>query len=186
MPKVLNHVKEDIQFHTRSLLKAVGYAQINIRLIASECGIGMGTIYNYYKSKDAILYDVIMRDWVLKLEQIDLSQKKDLDPMIQLKLIFTSIREFTNFYRGTWIDMMMSGRQETNCPAQADKAGYRAQIAQRIGTALRHLSEKVSPDEFEFMCDLLARSFFSYANDQDFDEAKLHRFLERSFSSPLT
>ena len=55
MPKIVENVKERIILETRKQIKEVGYSKVTIRSIAKACGIGVGTIYNYFESKDVII-----------------------------------------------------------------------------------------------------------------------------------
>lgn len=59
MPKVIDNVKEDILEKALKMLYDGDIDDVNIRRIAKECNIGMGTVYNYFPSKQELMKDVL-------------------------------------------------------------------------------------------------------------------------------
>lgn len=55
--------KELIFDALEELMVTVPYAEISVEAIAKKAGIGKGSIYYYFKSKDEILYEVIERSY---------------------------------------------------------------------------------------------------------------------------
>ena len=62
MPKIINNLEENILSAARRLVAEQGYAAVTMRAIAKECGIAVGTFYNYYPSKDAMLAACLLHD----------------------------------------------------------------------------------------------------------------------------
>ena len=57
--------KERILYATLKLITEHGFHATPVSMIASEAGVGAGTIYRYFESKEAIineLYDIIMKE----------------------------------------------------------------------------------------------------------------------------
>ncbi len=63
MPKILNDLKENILSQVESLLGEGGYSAVTIRAVAKRCGVGLGTVYNYFPSKEALLAEYLLTDW---------------------------------------------------------------------------------------------------------------------------
>ena len=59
MPKIVENVRQRILLEAKKQLEETGYGNMTIRSIASGCGIGVGTIYNYFSSKDVIVASFI-------------------------------------------------------------------------------------------------------------------------------
>ncbi len=63
MPKILNDPKNNMLAETERLLKSGGYNAVTVRAVAQGCGVGVGTVYNYFKSKEALLAEYLLTDW---------------------------------------------------------------------------------------------------------------------------
>lgn len=47
----------------RRQMEESGYGNMTIRSIAGACGLGVGTVYNYFVSKDMLVASVLLTDW---------------------------------------------------------------------------------------------------------------------------
>lgn len=55
--------KEDILKTSRKLIRQQGWSAINIRSVASACGVSVGSIYNYFDSKAALVSATVESIW---------------------------------------------------------------------------------------------------------------------------
>ena len=55
--------KEDILKTSRELIQQQGWSAINIRSVATACGVSVGSIYNYFDSKAALVSATIESIW---------------------------------------------------------------------------------------------------------------------------
>lgn len=55
--------KEDILKTSRKLIQKKGWSAINIRSVAADCGVSVGSIYNYFDSKAALVTDTVESIW---------------------------------------------------------------------------------------------------------------------------
>ena len=55
--------KEAILNESKKLIIEQGYSALNIRSVASACGVSVGSIYNYFKSKSDLLSATIESIW---------------------------------------------------------------------------------------------------------------------------
>ena len=63
MPKIIENVREQLLAEAKKQIAERGYANTTIRSVAGACGIGVGTVYNYFPSKDELLATYLLRDW---------------------------------------------------------------------------------------------------------------------------
>lgn len=63
MPKIIENLEARLIEEARKQLKTSGYSNLTIRSIAKACGVGIGTVYNYFPSKDALLAAFMLSDW---------------------------------------------------------------------------------------------------------------------------
>lgn len=96
MPKIIENAREEILLEARRQLFANGYAKTTIRSVASAIGIGTGTIYNYFSSKDEMLSSFILLDWRECLDAM-----KILDPAKNgfFKKLHDLLQDFIEKYR---------------------------------------------------------------------------------------
>ncbi|MDO4452684.1 MAG: TetR/AcrR family transcriptional regulator [Lachnospiraceae bacterium] len=55
--------QEEILKTSRELIQKRGWSAINIRSVASACGVSIGSIYNYYSSKSELITATIESIW---------------------------------------------------------------------------------------------------------------------------
>ncbi|MCI9334276.1 MAG: TetR/AcrR family transcriptional regulator [Lachnospiraceae bacterium] len=55
--------KEDILKTSRELIRQQGWSAINIRSVAAACGVSVGSIYNYFDSKAALVCAAVESIW---------------------------------------------------------------------------------------------------------------------------
>lgn len=68
MPKIIEGIREQLLTEVRRELREYGYAKTTVRSVASNCSLGLGTVYNYFPSKDMLVASVISEDWKKAVE----------------------------------------------------------------------------------------------------------------------
>lgn len=63
MPKVIENLELRLSEEARRQVEENGYAALTIRSVARACGVGVGTVYNYYPSKESLAASYMLRDW---------------------------------------------------------------------------------------------------------------------------
>ena len=58
-----NTSKEEIMRVSRKIVAEKGLPALNMRTLAKECGIALGTLYNYYSDKDELVVAAIESVW---------------------------------------------------------------------------------------------------------------------------
>ena len=77
----------------QELLKKKNIQTISVSEIAQTAGIGKGSIYYYFPSKDAILEALVKRDYKKPLETAkNLAQQTDMSPFTRMAMIFQACR----------------------------------------------------------------------------------------------
>lgn len=69
--------KEIILSASKELVQEAGMTSLNIREVAKKCDISVGSVYNYFKSKDDLIIATIESIWaeILELEEGDYSKE---------------------------------------------------------------------------------------------------------------
>ena len=130
MPKILESVREQLLTTARRQIERNGYAKTTIRSVAAECGIAVGTVYNYFPSKDVLIATFVSEDWRACIGSIA-SHEND-DDKTHLFRIYDALRAFTDSYRALFSD------------ADAAKA-YHAAFSQRHKQLREQLAVLIRP-----------------------------------------
>jgi AcrR family transcriptional regulator len=70
MPKIIENIRENLLAEARRQVMEQGYAAMTIRSVAKACGVGVGTVYNYFPSKDMLVASFMLEDWQQCLQRI--------------------------------------------------------------------------------------------------------------------
>lgn len=76
-----------------------GYASMTIRSVARSCGVAVGTIYNYYPSKDHLTASFVLKDWLPIERELSRACEDARDPMEAFDRIYTAIQAFAAAYQ---------------------------------------------------------------------------------------
>ena len=63
MPKKLENIREKAIAETRQVLETQGFEELAMRDIAKKCEVAVGTLYNYFPSKEYLTGCVVLEDW---------------------------------------------------------------------------------------------------------------------------
>ena len=92
MPKIIENVREQLLTEAKRQIMQNGYGKTTIRSVASACGLGVGTVYNYFKSKDMLIASFMVEDWQECLAKME--QKSTDNPEAFLQNSYLSLRAF--------------------------------------------------------------------------------------------
>lgn len=89
MPKIIENVREQLLAVAKKQIEERGYANTTIRSVAGECGLAVGTVYNYFKSKDMLIATFVAEDWIAILS--DIRANPESDPRALLRKIYDAL-----------------------------------------------------------------------------------------------
>ena len=94
MPKIIENARGLLIKEAKNQIETNGYDSVTIRSIARGCQIGLGTFYNYFKSKDMLIATYLLEDWGERLERINAQAEEENDPMELIKTVNYELSEF--------------------------------------------------------------------------------------------
>lgn len=104
MPKIIENLKSRLLAEAKKQIEEKGYAATTIRSVAQACGIGVGTVYNYFPSKDALLATYMLEAWEECLAAIHAVYNRSIHPTPVLRCIYDQLQGFSLRYQTLFRD----------------------------------------------------------------------------------
>lgn len=79
MPKIIKDLKSMILNKSIELFSKKGYKNVDMRMIAKDMGIAVGTLYNHFPNKYELFLEVLQKSWENSLDQLNRITKLDKD-----------------------------------------------------------------------------------------------------------
>ncbi len=172
MPKIIEDIKERILESAKCVLLEGNYSGFTIRSVAKKCGIAVGTVYNYYPSKDILAASVMLEDWHKSIHDMRQGCESALTIIEGLRCVYNGITKFTSIYDKIWSDYSIRGRTEYLFSEQHKM--LRSQLVEIIHPLLA----RFNADEDEFLEIFIAENLL-LASANQFDFKSLEKILSR-------
>ena len=165
MPKIIENVRGLLINEAKAQIDENGYENVTIRSIARGCGIGLGTFYNYFKSKDMLIATFLLEDWQEMITNVTEKTKGESDPVVVVKEIYVSLGDFIKKHYS--IFAAPEAKKAFNNTVGVYHKVLRLQISQPIHAACV-LGGYENP---EFLSQFVAESTLTWAvAKKDYDE----------------
>ena len=161
MPKIIENLPQKLLEEARRQVEESGFAAMTIRTVAKGCSVGVGTVYNYYPSKEALVASFMLSDWKVCVASIeDMAENaQTLEPV--LRTIYEKLRFFMEQYDPIF-------RDET---AASSYTGATAKYHALLRSQLANPVRKFCRDDFT--AEFIAEAMLSWTvAGKDFDELK--------------
>ena len=163
MPKIIENIREQLLEEAKKQVTENGYEKTTIRSVARACGIGVGTVYNYFESKDMLIASFMMEDWKRFLESIEVDSSENAKEILRNAVVGLS-------------DFMEKHSVLFRDPAAAKVYGdvfavrhkqLREQLAKKILPACR----ESSVEDKDFLAEWIVESLLTWTvAGKDFEE----------------
>lgn len=102
MPKIIESVREQLLSTAKKQIETNGYLKTTVRSVAAECGIAVGTVYNYFPSKDMLIATFVAEDWQACFGALE--GRDTADAEAYLRSVCDTLRDFAGRYRKLFSD----------------------------------------------------------------------------------
>lgn len=100
MPKIIENLDNLLMAEAERQVRENGYRAVTIRSVANAVGVGVGTVYNYFPSKDALLASYMLRDWKNCLADIQAVASVSQEVRPVLSAIYDGLCAFAHRHHG--------------------------------------------------------------------------------------
>lgn len=181
LPKTIINIKEDILMVTRQLLQEKGYEKLNMRTIAAKCGIATGTLYNYYKSKQEIVCEVLRVEWSMMLRRIDQATKSNSCLMNKLEIIYDELGILMNNVHNIWFDFSGINSEKSEFYSfKHHKNELLKSLSDKILILIKgsDQSKDIQCKDYELIADAICKLFVLYVYEDKMEFARLSCIIE--------
>ncbi|MBE6037166.1 MAG: TetR/AcrR family transcriptional regulator [Clostridiales bacterium] len=142
MPKIIENLQQKLIEEARKQAEAGGYAAVTIRSVAKACGVGVGTVYNYFPSKDALLAAYMLEGWKVSMAAISAAAETAEGPEPVLQAIHDQLLQYAAGHRG-----IIGDRAAASAFAESFRR-YHAMLRSQLAAPLRRFCESDFTAEF--------------------------------------
>lgn len=154
MPKIIENVREQLLAEAKRQIMGKGYSQTTIRSVASACGFGVGTVYNYFPSKDMLIAAFMLQDWQACLK--DVKDCSGPDDKCVLKGIYDALRGFSDQYHALFSD---SDATKVFATAFAEKHKL---LRNQLAEIILPICKRSKAEDKAFLAEFIAEALLSW------------------------
>lgn len=153
MPKIIENVREQLLSEAERQVRELGYAKTTIRSVAGACGLGVGTVYNYFSSKDMLVASFMLEDWQMTLDKM---RECDMtDPRTLLCSVYESLSSFIALHKSLFCD------PEAVKSFGASHTEYHKLLRRQIADIVRPVLSKTTQNT-DFLAEFVAENMLTW------------------------
>ena len=104
MPKVIENLRLKLMEEAKTQAVNGGYSAVTVRSVARACGVGTGTVYNYFPSKDALFAAFMLADWQERMAEVEPVSAASAAPEPVLHCIHRQLCSYLDTYKPNFRD----------------------------------------------------------------------------------
>jgi AcrR family transcriptional regulator len=176
--------KEEILKASRELIRREGWSSINIRSVAAACGVSVGSIYNYFDSKAALIGAAVESVWCEIFHRPE-DETVFQDTQACITWLYQRMEYGCKEYPGFFTLHSLSFMGEDKSDGKRRMQQTWQHILDGLCSVLQH-DTKVRPDAFtqqfsaEKFADLLFSLMLSALLRQDYDPSAVLEIVRRT------
>ena len=164
MPKIIDDIKNTILLEARAQALKLGYTNMTIRSVAASCHVAVGTIYNYFPSKDMLIASLLLDDWQKTIMNMRSGCELAQTSGDAFRVIWDRLREYNDRYTPIFRDSGATKRA-------VSVFGFRhKQLRSQITEIVRQILIKYDRDD-EFLSEFISEALLTWAlEDKNFSD----------------
>lgn len=152
MPKILPNLKETLIETATEIARKEGLSGLKLRDLAKQCHIALGTLYNYYPTKDDLILDVVQQFWQNWFHH---HRFPEGDVLVKLDWLYSmmkrSVDEFSSEFLHASSGLSAAALQEAHLREQAAQHHLTQQLAIALSELFPNESEEYIAQRAAFL-----------------------------------
>lgn len=164
MPKIVPDIQNKILSVAETHFRDYGFEKTDMREIAAEADLAVGTIYLHYQNKETLYLNVISRSWKNTLERITAISQNKIDPEEKLKeAVIELVQDMSHrkSLNSLWMEIgSIHHHQLSGNLANSHFSGMRDPISKIISKIVLEIATKYQVQISNQRCDQLGSFVF--------------------------
>ena len=159
MPKIIENLEHKLIAEAQKQVEEAGYEALTIRSVAKGCGVGIGTVYNYFPSKDDLVASWLLRDWKECIARIDSVSTVSDQATPVLHCIYDQLQQFALRHQALFLDAAAT------TGISGSYSRYHAMLRSQLASPLQQFCDS------DFAAEFIAESLLTWTMaGKPFDE----------------
>ena len=168
MPKIIENLEARLIEEAEKQIAQNGYGAMTMRSVAKGCGIGVGTVYNYFSCKEELVAKFLLKDWNEALADFDAISANSQTVRPVARHIYDCLTAFARRHAAIFQDFSASAS------FGASYSQYHRLLRQQLAKPLRKFCES------DFAAEFASEALLTWTMaSKNFDE--LFGMLEKLF-----
>ena len=158
MPKKIVNVRAKLLEEARRQIEERGYKETTVRSVASALSIGLGTLYNYFESKDMLVASFMLEDWTKIMGDIRLRLESKATAPEKLRFIYEGLLEY---YKKHEVIFKDPGARRTFSHSTEER---HPMLIRQISAMVLPILEDSDIEDKSLLSDFISEAMLTWAN----------------------
>lgn len=130
--------REQIFAAAKNIANTQGLKKVTVRNVASECGVSIGSVYNYYETKGELVFEVARDYWLSIFDREQISKLPQENFCDFIGALYGVIAAKLSGFMRQWISVMSNFSEEDKSLGRAKEAEIFSDVKKLLRSAMEN------------------------------------------------
>lgn len=156
MPKIIENIREKLLTEAKRQVLEQGYTAMTIRSVATACGVGTGTVYNYFPSKDVLVANFMLEDWMMCIQTINNGMTEATNSKEALRCMYQELITYKEKYTTLFAD------ENAEASYTASSMQRHHLLREQLAEPIKTWSSKQTKTDPDFLAEFVAENMLTW------------------------